>query len=40
MAGRHPHIVPLLDAFEHRSAAGRHAAMVLQRQGSPLDYVS
>ncbi|WIA21033.1 hypothetical protein OEZ85_005361 [Tetradesmus obliquus] len=39
MAGRHPNIVPLLDAFEHRSAAGRHACMVLQREGSALDYV-
>jgi hypothetical protein len=40
LAGRHPNIVPLLDAFEHRTAAGRHACMVLERQGSPLDYVS
>ncbi|KAF6255788.1 hypothetical protein COO60DRAFT_1461993 [Scenedesmus sp. NREL 46B-D3] len=40
MAGRHANIVPLLDVFEHRTAAGRHACMVLERQGSPLDYVS
>jgi hypothetical protein len=40
LAGRCAHIVPLLDAFEHRTAAGRHACMVLERQGSPLDYVS
>jgi hypothetical protein len=40
LAGRHANIVPLLDAFEHRTAAGRHACMVLERQGSPLDYVS
>jgi hypothetical protein len=30
LAGRHPHIVPLLDAFEHRTAAGRHACMVME----------
>lgn len=40
MAGRHPNIVPLLDAFEHRSPAGRHACMVLERCGSNLLYVS
>jgi hypothetical protein len=40
LAGRCAHIVPLLDAFEHRTAAGRHACMVLERQGSPLEYVS
>jgi hypothetical protein len=40
LAGRHVSVVPLLDAFEHRTAAGRHACMVLERQGSPLDYVS
>ena len=40
MAGRHPNVVPLLDAFEHRSPAGRHACLVLERCGSNLLYVS
>jgi hypothetical protein len=30
----------LTKTFEHRTVAGRHTCMVLERQGSPLDYVS
>jgi serine/threonine protein kinase len=40
LAGRHPNVVSLLDAFEHRSSKGRHAAMVLEQCGSSLDFVS
>eukprot|EP00775_Hariotina_reticulata_P007713 gene7713-7912_t len=39
MSGRHSNIVPLLDAFEHRSGSGRHAALVTERCGSSLDFV-
>jgi hypothetical protein len=40
-AGRHPNLRALLDAFEHRSAAGRHAVLVAQAlDGTPLAEVS
>lgn len=39
-ACRHPNILQLLDAFEHRSSNGRHACMVLEKAGSNLYIVS
>eukprot|EP00878_Enallax_costatus_P023824 GHUV01025376.1.p1 GENE.GHUV01025376.1~~GHUV01025376.1.p1 ORF type:complete len:537 (+),score=110.24 GHUV01025376.1:176-1786(+) len=39
-AGRHHNILQLLDAFEHRSKAGRHACMVLEKAGSNLYIVN
>lgn len=36
-AGRHPNLVPLLDAFEHRSRAGRHAVLVTEPAGQGPD---
>eukprot|EP00879_Flechtneria_rotunda_P026981 GHRR01028835.1.p1 GENE.GHRR01028835.1~~GHRR01028835.1.p1 ORF type:complete len:298 (+),score=84.15 GHRR01028835.1:283-1176(+) len=39
LAGRHRHILSLLDAFEHRSRRGRHAAMVLEKAGTNMEVV-
>lgn len=37
--GDHPNIVKLLNAFEHRTAAGRHVGMVFEAAGDNLSSV-